>query len=80
MAEPEPLLTPADVEAWLALPQSTQRNMRSARRIPYLRLAGGAVRYRRADLERWLKEAEKPVVVHPPLPLGRPRKRTAGAR
>lgn len=55
---PEPLLTPTEVSTWLRVPVKTLTAWRSHRKGPrYLRV-GVDVRYRAADVERWLQLQE----------------------
>jgi hypothetical protein len=53
--------TPADFEAHLGVPPATQAQWRS-RRVgpPFLRLCGGRVLYRVADVEAWLDRCAVP--------------------
>ncbi|KAA8825213.1 helix-turn-helix domain-containing protein [Bifidobacterium myosotis] len=52
---PEPLLTPAQAAAVLAIPVTTLSRWRSERReLPYVRV-GRVIRYRRADLDHWIE-------------------------
>lgn len=56
--DPDALLTPGQVSAWTQLEEQTLANMRCRKAgPPYLKLGVGRsapVRYRRADVERWL--------------------------
>lgn len=48
------LLTDADVGRLYQIKPATLRSLRHRRQIPFFRLAGRIVRYRKADLEAWL--------------------------
>lgn len=55
------LLTPAQVAEWRQQSEKTLANERYEGRGPkYLKLGGGAIRYRRQDVETWLREQERP--------------------
>lgn len=58
------LLTPRDVERDYTIPESTQAVWRSANRYGFRDLViklGSGVRYRRADLERWIESRRQAV-------------------
>lgn len=55
-AEPEPLLTVDQVARWLGKPKATLYAWRSRGLGPRGIRVGNALRYRRADVERWLDE------------------------
>lgn len=75
MAVSDPLWTPSDLAAYLGRSQKTLANDRSGRRGPtFLKLAGGAVRYRRSDVEAWLRTQEQQAEAAPPAPLARHRR------
>jgi excisionase family DNA binding protein len=50
-----PLLTKEEIGRFLHLSERTLERYMSARKIPYLKLGGGAVRFRLIDVERALK-------------------------
>lgn len=57
MARPEPLMTPADLATLLNKPPKTLAEWRSKHiGPPYLKLAGGHVRYDPAAVEEWLQQ------------------------
>lgn len=70
-----PLLTSAEVAALTKLTENTIRNLRSQRRIPFIRLAGGAVRYDPQQIQDWIASGAQPAVARVPAPLGRPRRK-----
>lgn len=70
------LLTDDDLAAWLKLSKTTLRNLRYQRRVPFLKLAGGAVRYRREDIEAWIEQGVQPAV--PQLAAVPSRRRRSG--
>ena len=50
------LLDTTALAAWLDLKEQTLRNWRSTARGPrYVRIEGGNVRYRKADVEQWFR-------------------------
>ena len=54
-------LTVAEVCAELGVSRSTFYDWRAARKAPHcIKLPNGAIRVRRADLERWLEDREEP--------------------
>jgi excisionase family DNA binding protein len=53
MAEDERLWTIAEVARYLGVPQSSIYKMTAKGVIPHVKL-GGRVRFRRADVDRWL--------------------------
>lgn len=55
----EPLLTVAEVADWLGISPQTLYYWRHTHRGPRSLTVGGAVRYRRADIEEWLDRAAK---------------------
>jgi predicted DNA-binding transcriptional regulator AlpA len=53
----QPLLTPAELAAYLGLNVNTLRNWRTRREGPkYQKLANGRIRYRWVDVQAWLDE------------------------
>lgn len=50
-----PLMTVLELAAWLNLKESTIRKWVCYRKIPYISV-GRAVRFRREDIEEWLKD------------------------
>ncbi len=53
----ERLWTHADVMGFLGIKsRSTLHKLRSASRIPYLKIPGVGIRYSEEDIMRWLKE------------------------
>lgn len=52
---PEPLLTTEEVAAWLRVPAETVRIWRKRNRGPKSIPVGRHRRYRRADVEAWLR-------------------------
>jgi len=74
---PDVLMTTSDVAAMLQVSQNTLRNMRHQRRVPFLKLAGGAVRYRRSEIEQWIATGAHPARPVVALPSGRPGRRSA---
>lgn len=50
------ILTEAQVAQALGILPRTVRLWRKTRGLPYLRLTGKVVRFRRSDLDRWLSE------------------------
>lgn len=73
----DPLLKDDDVVALTGLSKNTLRNLRHQRRIPFVKLAGSAVRYRQSEIDAWIQAGSIPAVQHVPLPLGRPRRTPA---
>lgn len=60
MTDTDPLWTPADLAEYLGRSEKTLANDRYHRRGPtFLKLAGGAIRYRRRDVEAWLRTQEQ---------------------
>jgi predicted DNA-binding transcriptional regulator AlpA len=55
----EPLLTVDAVAEWLGLRPGTLRYWRHVHRGPRSLTVGGAVRYRRADIEEWLEDGTR---------------------
>jgi excisionase family DNA binding protein len=55
----EPLLTVDELAQWLGLNPGTLRYWRHVNRGPRSLSVGGAVRYRRADVEAWLEQGAK---------------------
>jgi excisionase family DNA binding protein len=55
----EPLLTVDELAQWLGLNPGTLRYWRHVHRGPCSLSVGGAVRYRRADVEEWLEQGAK---------------------
>jgi len=53
---PERLLTPDEVAVWLGKPKATLYAWRSRNLGPRGIRVGNALRYRRAEVERWLDE------------------------
>lgn len=51
----ERLLTVAEVACWLGMAEGTLRYWRHVHRGPRSLTVGGAVRYRRSDIEDWIK-------------------------
>jgi len=49
------LLTADEVAAMLRIKPATIRKWRAERRIPFVKL-NGAVRFKRADIEKWIDE------------------------
>ena len=56
----EALLTVAEVATWLGVAEGTLRYWRHVHRGPPSLSVGGAVRYRRTDIEEWLERGAKP--------------------
>jgi excisionase family DNA binding protein len=54
-AQPERLLTINEVSDWLRIKVPTLRKRVSHDRIPYTRI-GRSIRFRREDIEAWLRE------------------------
>jgi excisionase family DNA binding protein len=64
----ERLLTAREMAAWLGVSPETVLRWTRARKLPAIRLPGGAIRYRSTDLDGWLEERATPVrgvVRHP---------------
>jgi predicted DNA-binding transcriptional regulator AlpA len=62
------LLTAQDVAAITGLSLETLAQWRSQRRgIPFLKLSRNVVRYRQADLDRWLAERIVPIEQDPSI-------------
>ncbi len=57
----ETLITAQEAARFLSLSVSTIRAWTSQRRIPFIKLNGKAVRYRREDLERMISAGEHPL-------------------
>ena len=56
------LLTPEEVSSIVGLSIETLAQWRSQKRgIPYVKISRNCVRYRQADLDRWLEERIVPV-------------------
>jgi excisionase family DNA binding protein len=55
----ERLMTVGEVAHWLAISEATLRHWRHTHRGPQSLTVGGAVRYRRSDVERWLERGAK---------------------
>jgi excisionase family DNA binding protein len=55
----ERLLTVGEVAHWLAISEGTLRYWRHTHRGPRSLTVGGAVRYRRSDVEHWLERGAK---------------------
>jgi predicted DNA-binding transcriptional regulator AlpA len=55
----EPLLTVGELAQWLGLNPGTLRYWRHVHRGPRSLSVGGAVRYRRVDVEEWLERGAK---------------------
>jgi len=53
--QPSPLLTNAEVAAWLRVKESTLRKWVCYNQIPHLKV-GRLVSFRREDIERWLAD------------------------
>lgn len=70
----QPLLTSAEVAALTKLSENTLRNLRSQRRIPFVRLAGGAVRYDAQEIQDWIASGAQPALARVPASPGRPRR------
>lgn len=68
------LLTDDDVAALTQLSKNTLRNLRHQRRIPFVKLAGGAVRYGAEEIESWIDAGAQPAVPRRVVPLGRPQR------
>jgi excisionase family DNA binding protein len=56
----EQLLTTEGVAAYLQVAEKTVRNWRSRGEGPSVVRVGGAIRYRKADIDRWLDENAEP--------------------
>ena len=52
----EPLLSPQEVAEFLGVPVASLQTWRAGRRGPRVYKVGRHVRYRRADVERWLAQ------------------------
>jgi PTS system nitrogen regulatory IIA component len=51
----EPLMTPEEAARYLRIAEKTIRNKVSLGQIPYCK-PGGALRFRRSELDDWMKE------------------------
>lgn len=51
----EPMMTAQEVADYLRLAKGTIRNKVSRGEIPYYKLENGAVRFRRAEIDRWVE-------------------------
>lgn len=56
----DPLLTIDEVSKWLGIPRGTLYQWRSRRQGPRAIKVGGALRYRRAEVESYLEEHTDP--------------------
>ena len=52
----DPLMTPQEVAAFLAVPVLTLQTWRAGRKGPRVYRVGRHVRYRREDVDAWLEE------------------------
>jgi excisionase family DNA binding protein len=55
----EPLMTVWEVADWLGMSPHTLRYWRHVHRGPRSLSVGGAIRYRRSDIEEWLERGAK---------------------
>jgi excisionase family DNA binding protein len=54
----EPLLTARELSEWLGVSPETVLRWTRARKVPAVRLPGGALRYREEAIEAWIKGQE----------------------
>ena len=52
------LWTPAELGSYLRLSRASVYRMIQLRRVPFVKLAGGAVRFRPESIERWVQGQE----------------------
>ena len=53
------LLTVREIARYLAMAPGTIRNRVSAGTIPFVKLPGGQVRFRRADIDAWVASGQE---------------------
>lgn len=53
--DPDRLMTAKEAAVYLGYAEGTVRNKVSAGEIPYVKLASGALRFRRSDLDAWIE-------------------------
>lgn len=70
----EQLLTPQQVADMLQIDITTLHRYTSQKRIPFLKLTGQNLRFRRAEIESWL--SSRSVTPTAPAPKAKPRKKT----
>lgn len=70
----EQLLTPQQVADMLQIDITTLHRYTSQKRIPFLKLTGQNLRFRRAEIESWL--SSRSVTPTAPAPKAKPRQKT----
>jgi excisionase family DNA binding protein len=61
----ERLLTARELAEWIGVSTETVLRWTRARKLPAVRLPGGALRYRESDIEAWVAQRCQPVHTGP---------------